>query len=283
MKYGFHLSSLPDHEWSMLGPPLLAMGYRQVTARFGASWFDGDGRLLETMTGRLTRLRTMGIELAIDADSRFLADPWIGAVPRLARAEENERREAILMRLVDFAASVDCRLLTFSVGDAETAEELEQSLKRIAASVGRLMASASDLGVSLGIKPELGSVVETSSHFRRLLEWLPTNMAGHRTLGWAPDIALMAQRGEMPISDRLARDIDRMVCVYLSDFSANEVNDVKAGERPFGRGDLAVGRIAKSLEELGFRGPLILRCEGYDALGLEIARGAIELTKGKSR
>jgi sugar phosphate isomerase/epimerase len=283
MQYGFHLSSLPDHQWSMLAPRLLEMGYGQVTARVQASWLSDDARERSLLTERFMGLRALGLDFAIDGDGRFLMDPCVSSVPRLARAEENQRRETMLTQLIDFAGSIGCRLVTFSVGEPEVTEELEHPLKRIAVSIGRLIVSASDLGVTLGIKPELGSVVETSSHFRRLLEWLPTSIADQRLLGWAPDIALMAQRGEMPISDRLGRDIDRLVCVYLSDFSATEASELRTGEQPFGRGDLAVGRIARSLEEFGFRGPLILRCEGHHALGLEIARGAIESTKGKTR
>jgi len=274
MRYGFHLASLPHHEIDSIAGPLYQLGYRAVVIRARARWLAQDACDAAAFIASLDVLRAAGLEVVIDADGKFLIDPWQLTAPRLANAGECARREAMLSQYIDFAKRIDCSLITFSVGHGDEFEEVEQLLKRIATPIARLLDHAITNEVTLAIKPELDSVIETASHFHRLLQWLPGHAAGNSNLGWAADIALMARRGELPIGDRLARDADRLKCVYLSDISAGAHGDYR-----FGSGDLAITRIVQSLHAMGYDGPLIVRCEGHGDAGLQLAKEAIELIR----
>ena len=278
MRWGFHLSSLPDHDWQSIALPLLNMGYRGVTIRANADWFCDDERVSKLLSERLLHLRSIGLEVTLDADGRFLVDPWHAAVPRLARPEESSARETLLHQLLDIAGRTDCSLITFSVGDASSDELAEETIKRLAEAIARLIEHAERVGVTMAIKPVIGSAIETASHFHRLREWLPRSMLDTHALGWAADIGVMARRGELPIGDRLARDRETLACVYLSDIGAGEYGDCR-----FGCGELAVSRIVRSLEEWGYRAPLVLRCEGHSLAGLEIAKEAMNVVHDRDR
>lgn len=277
MRCGFHLASLPHHRWASIAQPLVQMGYRSVAVRASADWQIQDHAEKTRLIACFSVLRDQGLAVVIDGDGKFVVDPWDAHAPRLARASEFVSREGLLRQWIDVAAEVDCRLITFSVGDGDEHQDTETVLKRIAASISRLLAHAVSCGVELGIKAEIGSVIETASHFDRLQQWLPESVAKHAGLGWAADIAVMARRGELPIGERLKRVSDRLSCVYLSDMAAGVAGDMR-----FGSGDLAIDRVVKSLEEMAYRGPLMLRCEGYGDAGLVIAREAMEAIAGGS-
>jgi len=269
MRCGFHLASLPHHDFCLVADALFAMGYRDVAVRVKTAWF-GEGARTKQLVAKLSLLRESGLGIVIDGDGKFLVDPWDAAAPRLGSENQSSAREAMLMRLIEVANQVHGKLLTFSVGNGGEAEAADDVLKRIAESIGRLVVAGQHAEVALGIKPVIGSAIETGSHFRRLQQWLPETIAKSPCLGFAADISVMARRGELPIGDRLARDLTVTNCVYLGDIAVDT-----GGETRFGHGDLAIDRIVKSLEEMGYDGPLVLRCEGHGDAGLGIAAEAI--------
>jgi sugar phosphate isomerase/epimerase len=240
------------------------MGYSGVAVRASARWRVLDDAATARWIKALSIFRDHGLEIVIDADGKFVVDPWDAHAPRLARA-----------CWIDLARQIGCRLVTFSVGSGKGDEDAEVVLQRLAPPMTRLVEHASTAGIQLGIKAEIGSVIETASHFHRLQQWLPDSIASHRALGWAADIAVMARRGELPIGDRLQRDAQCLQCVYLSDMAAGVAGDMR-----FGTGDLAIGRIVATLEEMQYCGPLILRCEGYADAGLTLAKEAIQAVGG---
>ncbi len=273
--WGFHLASLPHHHRDGVAGPLVEIGYRVVAVRVTASWLRIDPNADSRLVDSFAELKRSGLEVILDADGKFLTDPWDALAPRLSQASQSEARETLLSRWIGLAKQIDCRLLTFSVGCGDPQEDVETVLRRIAAPISRLVQQAAENQVTLGIKPEIDSVIETASHFHRLLQWLPDSLANGPHLGWAADIAVMASRGELPIGDRLARESNHLVCVYLSDLTAGA-----AGDTRFGGGDLAIRRIVKSLEEMSYKGPLIARCEGHGDVGLVLAKEAFELMSG---
>jgi sugar phosphate isomerase/epimerase len=274
MRCGFHLASLPEHDEATLVMPLAKLGYQCVAHRATRSLLSDDAGEKERTLGRLRQFTTAGIDVIMDADGKFLLDPWDREAPRLARSEEVVARETILGRLIDVAGCIGCKLVTFSVGDTPTDEDAETVLKRLADVIIRLVERSAIVGVTLAIKPTLGGAIETASHFRRLMEWLPSAIATSGNLGWAADISVMARRGELPIGDRLVRDLSCTRCIYLSDIATGE-----AGDRRFGHGELAIRRIVHTISDSGYQGPLVLRCEGHGDDGCVIAKEAIELVR----
>jgi sugar phosphate isomerase/epimerase len=272
MRCGFHLSGLPHHDLATIARPLLEMGYHQVAVRVPSFLMAADDETVRHWMRRLDCFRAIGMNIVLDADGLFMTDPWEANAPRLARESESSVRETVLLRCIELTKQIDCGLLTFSVGSGDPGEDAESILRRVAASVTRLIHQATGCHVALAIKPMLGSAIETASQFRRLLQWLPESVASDPLLGWAADVSVMARRGEMPIGDRLERDSDRLLCIYLSDVAQGAM-----GDRRFGEGDLAMDRIIDAIRELPFDGPVIVRVDGYGEIGMLVAKEAAEV------
>ena len=125
--------------------------------------------------------------------------------------------------------------------------------------------------VRLALRPRSGDAIATVAHFERLAQWL----ADADNLFLAADIGEMLIGHELPLADRLARNLDVLACVYLCDRRAGVV-----GDQRIGHGDVALGRILRSLDEHGFDGPAIVRVEGHAELGFTPAREAIQILEG---
>ncbi len=275
MRYGFHASSLPDHDLASLAGPLRELGYESVVVRARQSWITTDVAELSRLDSGLMSLSQSGLQCIIDADAKFSISPWDRDAPRLARHSESAARETMLRNWIELAGRVDCRLLTFSVGASDASGDTEAVLQQLAECVSRLVELASSNSVTIAITPHARSVIETASQFHRLRQWMPQAAASSPSLQWAADIGVMARRGELPLADRLRRELDYLACVYLSDLTTGNEGDVR-----FGTGDLAIRRIVEALEMEPFDGHLILRCEGHGDAGLAIAREAIQTARG---
>jgi len=269
MRCGFHLAGLPHHDIAAIARPLADMGYHDVAVRIGPRWNPGNDAI---WSNAASCLKNAGLGVVIDADGLFMTDVWNAHSPSLAIAGENETREVLLSNCIARAAQIASSVVTFSVGCRNDEEESEAMLKRVADSLVRLVVTAERNGVTIAIKPFLGSAIETSSHFDRLLQWLPPQIGQSDSLGWAADIACMARRGELPIGDRLERDATRLKCIYLSDIAHGQ-----GGDQRFGHGELSIHRIIAAIDRLPFDGPVIAKVEGHGDAGLAIAKEAIEL------
>jgi len=274
MRFGFHLASLPHHDLPRAVGPLAEMGYGDVVARVDAQCLPESNLAFARIDAWATRCKAVGVRLILDADGLFMTDLWDATAPRLARALENDARETLLRRCVDLAAALGSNLVVFSVGDCDASDDAEISVKRISLSLDRLMDHARAIGVTLMIKPVLGSAIETSTQFMRVLQWIESKNTASSILGWSADIGVMARRGEMPIGDRLSHDHRHLRMVTISD-----VRMGVAGDQRFGTGDLAIPRIVESLVAMSFSGPVILRVEGFGDAGLEVAREAIMIAR----
>lgn len=81
-----------------------------------------------------------------------------------------------------------------------------------------------------------------------------------RQLGLCADLGVFLRVPEMP--DRVIGQFrDRLYCVYLRDFEADEEGDI-GEEMPLGEGTLDVDLTLRCLEEAGYAGPAIVRYEG---------------------
>ena len=144
----------------------------------------------------------------------------------------------------------------------------EQILERLAAQLHGLIDQARRRGVRLALRPRGGDAIATVAQFERLAQWLPEA----EDLYVAADIGEMLAGGELPLGDRLARNLDVLACVYLCDRRSGHV-----GDQRIGHGEVALPRILRSLQENGFQGPAIVRVEGHSELGFTPAREAIQI------
>ncbi len=274
---GFHTAGLLLHDEPTAIEELSRIGYSAVTLRPRRGHLDPDSRHLGDWIDRVRgAAERCGVRLVLDADGRFMHDPRVDRGPSLAAANRDEAEGAVrwLETIVDVADRLRATAVTFATGAAPSPLTLtsdEQTLERLAAQI-RLLAAAAEGRTTLAIRPASGQAVATVAQYERLLQWLDADPVP----GLAADIGEMITGGELPIADRLARNTRSLACVYLCDRGGGV-----PGDRRFGHGDVALGRVTRSLQSMGFAGPVILRVEGHSEWGLESAAEAFgQISRG---
>lgn len=268
---GFHTAGLLLHDEPTAVEELAKLGYSVVAVRPRRGHLDPRHPELRSWIGRLREVLEMtGLRLVLDADGRFMYDPRVAAGPSLVSSSPSEAAAARdwICQMIDIGADLGAEVLTFAVGAAPSPLSLatdELVLERLAVQLGSLLSVAGDR-VPLAVRPAAGQAIPTVAQFERMMHWVE----GPQELRLAADIGEMLAGGELPIADRLARNIAALGCVYLCDRISGG-----AGDRRFGHGEVALGRIIRSLDSLGFSGPVILRVEGHSECGLAAAAEAI--------
>jgi inosose dehydratase len=141
--------------------------------------------------------------------------------------------------------------------------------------LGRLRDAAAAAGLVATVHPHVGTVVQTPSELRRVLDGSDVPVCldtGHVLVGGADPVQIAAS-----VPDRIAH-------VHLKDVAADIAADVRSGRityaegvrsglyRPLGQGDAGIAAIVTSLEKAGYRGWYVL--EQDTALDAEPPAGA---------
>ena len=271
---GFHTAGLLLHDEVTAVRELAGIGYRCVAVRPRRGGLDPSDSQFQVRVQQVGEAAmAAGLEVVIDAEGAFLADPRRRSPPSLAAESAEERRAAgeMLRRWIDASAGLGARWVTFASGGGSSPLSLagdEETLERLAEQLESLTAHAEASAVKLAIRPAAGQAIATVAQFERLTQWL----AKPQQLSLAADIGEMISGGELPVADRLSRNADQLACVYLCDHRAGI-----PGDQRIGHGDVALERVVKSLAQWRFAGPVIARVEGHAELGLTTADEAYEL------
>lgn len=266
---GFHTTALHEHDWGTARALLRQIGYVAVGVRLSRARLDplAEPGEREEQIERLSKAfpaegsgdrgsgnkKAGGGEWIIDADGRYLIDPWSPCIGDLmAPGAARERRLECLKGAIGIAARIGGRLVTFASGRLPPAMDAEQGLERLREAVLELAPLAERASVTLAIRPRPDHFVDSVGRFERLTEWL----ADRADLQLAADVGTMVAGGEMPIVDLLVRS-RRLACVYLSDVRW-VAGGSSAAEALIGSSQVAAERVVEGLAEHGFRGPTLV-------------------------
>ena len=262
---GFHTAGLLWHDEPTAVRELAALGYQCVAVRPRRGGLDPAAEEFPSRAARLGETaEAAGVAVVIDAEAKFLHDPHVVAGPSLVAVDEDQSRAARdwIAGWIERAPQLGSKLVTFAAGAPPSPLALadqEQILERLGQRLDELTSLSADAGVGLALRPARGQAVATVAQFERLTQWL----ADPRRLGVAADVGEMLLGGEMPLSDRLGRNLEALSCVYLCDARTGV-----AGDQRIGQGEVALGRLVRALAAKGYVGPAIVRVEGHADAGL---------------
>ncbi len=270
---GYHTAGLLLHDVCVAVDELAHIGYSCVAIRPHAGNFHprlaGFGQQVLRISDAIKRAHVRSV---LDLDAPFMHGPEAVRGPSLVAADDDESGAAMawIEQWVAVAVELGSEMVTFSSGATDSSDHLgdEDTLERLAARLNELLASVADQQVRLALRPRSGDMIATVAQFERLGQWLTDSS----DLLLAADIGEMLIGGELPVGDRLGRNLDTLACVYLCDRQTGHFGDQRIGQ-----GDVALNRILRSLAEHQFRGPAIVRVEGQSDLGFAPAREAMHL------
>ena len=276
MIVGYHTAGLLLHDPIIAVGELASIGYRSVGIRpHGASLNPGSpdfGRQLLRLGDAIAKA---GVRCVLDLDSPFLPNPHAARGPSLVSIDPEAADAAVewIGTWISAANDLSAELITFSSGSwcGSDLEADESMLERLSSHLHRLAEDAARRRVQLALHPRSGDAVATVAKFERLRQWFN----GDARVLLAADIGEMLASGELPLADRLARNLDELACVYLCDRRAGV-----GGDQPIGHGDVALARILQSLGAHEYTGHVMVRVEGHSELGFAPAREAMETLLG---
>jgi sugar phosphate isomerase/epimerase len=285
---GFHVGAMLLHDQATAIVEVARLGFRCVAIRPRAgsldpaqSWFSQQVVCLADAIDRAQ------VRVVIDADTWFMPDPRAPRGPSLLSHSQTQAAAARdgIQRWIELAGELGSDLITFSSGrsDAVATESpggepawetmtAEGTLERIAEQLSRLASMAQRHGVRLALRPRSGDAIATVAQFERLAQWLDQP----QSILLAADVGEMLLGHEIPVSDRLIRNLDSLACVYLCDHRSGS-----AGDQRIGQGEVALSRITSALAANGFDGPAIVRVEGHSQHGFDLAQESLAAFPGQ--
>jgi sugar phosphate isomerase/epimerase len=273
MIVGYHAAGLLFHDPVVAIGELARIGYQSVAIRpHGASLNPSCPYFGQQVLRLGDAIAKASVRCVLDLASPFLPDPFAPRGPSLVSTDP---KVAALAR--DWVASwiavsgeLGVELISFSSGSWEDSgsEPVEAMLERLSAQLRELSDQATRQGVRLALHPRAEDAIATVAQFERLGQWLEVDA----NLVLAADVGEMLAGGELPVADRLARNLDELACIYLCDRRAGV-----SGDQRIGHGDVALGRILQSLRRQDYQGHAIVRVEGHSELGFTPASEAIQI------
>lgn len=270
---GYHAAGLLLHDPHVAISELAKLGFRCVAVKPHPNLLNPSSAGFGEQVLRLeTLIRDHALQLILDLDAFYVHDPWQREGPSLAAVESDESDQAFqwVARWIEIAAELNASLVTFASGASQGIADSETQLDRLASQCERLQTIADTESLQLALRPCHGHVVATVAQFERLQQWLGSG----NQLGLAADVGEMLRGGELPLTDRLVRNLDSLACVYLCDRKTGIF-----GDQPIGQGDVALAMMLRSLKNHKYHGPAIARVEGHSELGLSAARSAIAVMR----
>ncbi len=278
MILGYHTAGLMLHDESTAIRELAAIGYRCAVLRPRRGSFDPSSADFANQFHNVRESVTAtGMDIILDTNSHFIHDPHRYAEPSLVSDDASQRTLAVnwIKRLIDVTCDLEGSQVLITAGCRETVFTVDDSaqLDRLAEPMGRLLEYGGERGVGVSLCPGNASVIANLARYERLLQWLPSpSKLAPASLGLAADIGEMLASAELPLGDRLARHLDTLACVVMCDVIAGA-----AGDQRIGHGDVDLRRIRDALASQGYLGAAIIRVEGHEHRGLEVAREAFDL------
>jgi inosose dehydratase len=129
------------------------------------------------------------------------------------------------------------------------------------ANLGSLGQLAAASGVTLGLHPHVGTLVESPDAVQRVLAGSSVGLCldtGHLLIGGTDPLALARQVPERVVHVHL-KDVDREMAARVRDGSSTYTAAVAAGMyKPLGQGGAGIAGILAALEGVGYRGYYVM-------------------------
>ena len=214
-----------------------------------ATEFGPDGFLPEGPAECSALLASYGLSAVGGFVTLVLHDPAVDPLPEAKRAVD---------RMVSAGADVMVVAAVSGQEGYDQALELDATgWATLLANLGAVSALAGAAGVTMGLHPHVGTLVEGPDAVRRVLEGSSVNLCldtGHLLIGGTDPLAL-AREVPLRIVHAHLKDVDRDMAARVRDGCSTYTSAVAAGMyKPLGQGDVGIAGVLSALEGAGYGG-----------------------------
>ena len=218
-----------------------------------ATEFGPDGFLPEGPAECSALLASYGLSAVGGFVTLVLHDPAADPLPEAKRAVD---------RMVSAGADVMVVAAVSGQEGYDQALELDATgWAALLANLGAVSALAGAAGVTMGLHPHVGTLVEGPDAVRRVLEGSSVNLCldtGHLLIGGTDPLAL-AREVPLRIVHAHLKDVDRDMAARVRDGCSTYTSAVAAGMyKPLGQGDVGIAGVLSALEGAGYGGYYVM-------------------------
>ena len=245
LRYGYITNGLGDHRLDDALALLADCGYDGVGLTLDHHHLDPFGRDVRAQVQVVARrLQDLGLAVVIETGARFLLDPRRKHEPTLL-SDGRELRISLLRRAIAIAADLGAPVVSFWSGVVPDGLDRADAWNRFSAGCEDMILEAQARGVTLGLEPEPGMLVERVDDWERFAARL-----GHPDgLGLTLDIGHCQCLETEPIEECVRRGGDRLVHVQIEDMRRGVHEHLD-----FGDGEIDFPPVLAALAEIGYRG-----------------------------
>ncbi len=218
-----------------------------------ATEFGPDGFLPEAPGECSALLASYGLSAVGGFVTLVLHDPAADPLPVAKRA---------LDRMASAGADVMVVAAVSGQDGYDQALELDATgWATLLANLGAVSALAGAAGVTMGLHPHVGTLVEGPGAVRRVLEGSSVNLCldtGHLLIGGTDPLALAREVPDRIVHVHL-KDVDRDMAARVREGSSTYTEAVAAGiYKPLGQGDVGIAGVLSALQGAGYEGYYVM-------------------------
>ncbi len=267
MLLGYNTNGLADLDLLEAIELVAEIGYRSVAITIDRGALDpGNERTGEQLRRVRGHLRRLGMRSVIETGARFLLDPRRKHQPTLVSADPagRARRIEFTRHAIRCAAELGSDCVSLWSGALDEAIAPREAMARLVQGLAEVLDHAAAEGVTIGLEPEPGMLIDSMARFEDLLRLL-----GDDRLKLTLDVGHLHCQRETPLAQYIRRYAGRLVNVHLEDMRAGVHEHLM-----FGEGEIDFPPVLQALADVGYQGGVHVELSRHSHEGAAAARRA---------
>ena len=249
MILGYNTNGLAHHRLHEAIDLLADRGYGALALTLDCCHLDPERATAQEIKAVRKQLEGHGMRCVIETGGRYVLDPARKHRPNLLEAENAERQRRLqwLQRAMEIGVELGAEAFSFWSGALPEEVRPEDGRERLLEGLDKLCGHSRVLGLPLAFEPEPGMLIETVAQALEIF----SDLGQPKEFGLTVDIGHLYVTREGTPSDILPGVTSLLRQVHVEDIRAGIHEHLAPGE-----GDVDFPALWKTLDDVGFQGPV---------------------------
>ncbi|MEZ0110688.1 L-ribulose-5-phosphate 3-epimerase [Catenulispora sp. EB89] len=267
--WGYGTNGFGNHRLEDALRIIADLGYRGVALTLDNHHLDPFAPDASARVGQVAALLDrLNLAVVIETGARYLLDPRRKHQPSLV-SPEAERRLRLMDRACAIAGDLNAQAVSFWSG-VDHDDDPDAAWDRMRENTARVVEYADTYGVTLGLEPEPGMVVQTLDDYDALL----LDLGCPPRLGLTLDIGHCRAVEEQPVPECVLRAGPRLVNVQIDDMVRGVHEHLE-----FGVGEIDFPPVIAALIDSGYTGLVGVELPRHGHAAPDVARRSLEFLR----
>lgn len=269
LRFGYGTNGFANHRLEDALAVIADLGYTGVALTLDHAHLDPYGPDLGRRVAELAaRLGELRLAVVIETGARYLLDPWHKHAPTLLHDDPAKRLD-LLRRAIDVAADLDAEAVSLWSGVRPAGVPEKTAWERLVRGCADVVEYAGARGVTLGMEPEPGMLVETIAQWERLYQSLDGRLGLTLDIGHCRAV----EADDVPRCVRLAGP--HLVNVQIDDMCRGVHEHLELGA-----GEIDFPPVLTALSEVGYPGLVTVELPRHSHAAPAVAAQSLAFLRG---